>query len=144
TSRRTRHALTPVRTTLYTDLKNQLTAEVTEIEQTRTFKPERVTSTAQCNRSTAGPIGRDGGEVLNFCANNYLGLADHPDIVAAAKRALDERGFGMASVRFICGTQDLHLQLERAVSEFLRTEDTILFSSCFDANGAVFEPLFGT
>ncbi|WP_219716719.1 aminotransferase class I/II-fold pyridoxal phosphate-dependent enzyme, partial [Clostridioides difficile] len=79
--------------------------------------------------------------VLNFCANNYLGLADHPRLLDSAKRALDERGFGMASVRFICGTQDLHLQLEQAVSAFLGTEETILFSSCFDANGAVFEPL---
>ena len=81
--------------------------------------------------------------MLNFCANNYLGLADDPRLVDAAKRALDERGFGMASVRFICGTQDLHLELEQALSAFLGTEDTILFSSCFDANGAVFEPLFG-
>ncbi|MFT4109021.1 glycine C-acetyltransferase [Propionicimonas sp.] len=82
------------------------------------------------------------GEVLNFCANNYLGLADHPDVIAAAKSALDEWGFGMASVRFICGTQSLHTRLERRLSEFLGTEDTILFSSCFDANGGVFEVLF--
>ncbi|MGP9682799.1 MULTISPECIES: glycine C-acetyltransferase [unclassified Brachybacterium] len=128
---------------MYTDLKDQLTAELAEIEQAGTFKHERVISTPQSNRITAGPLGRDGAEVLNFCANNYLGLADHPDLLAAAKKALDERGFGMASVRFICGTQDLHLELERAVSAFLGTEDTILFSSCFDANGAVFEPLFG-
>lgn len=129
---------------MYTDLKDQLTAELAEIEQAGTFKHERVISTPQSNRITAGPMGRDGAEVLNFCANNYLGLADHPDLLAAAKKALDERGFGMASVRFICGTQDLHLELERAVSTFLGTEETILFSSCFDANGAVFEPLFGT
>ncbi|ASK66012.1 glycine C-acetyltransferase [Brachybacterium avium] len=129
---------------MYTALKDQLTAELAEIEQAGTFKHERVISTAQGNRITAGPIGRDGAEVLNFCANNYLGLADDPRLLEAAKKALDERGFGMASVRFICGTQDLHLQLERAVSDFLGTEDTILFSSCFDANGAVFEPLFGT
>ncbi|MGO1284176.1 MAG: glycine C-acetyltransferase [Brachybacterium sp.] len=128
---------------MYTDLKDQLTAELVAIEQAGTFKHERVISTPQSGRITAGPVGRDGTEVLNFCANNYLGLADHPEIVAAAKRALDERGFGMASVRFICGTQDLHLELERAVSAFLGTEDTILFSSCFDANGAVFAPLFG-
>ena len=81
--------------------------------------------------------------MLNFCANNYLGLADHPEIIAAAKAAMDDRGFGMASVRFICGTQDLHLALEERVSKFLGTEDTILFSSCFDANGGVFESLFG-
>ncbi|MDN5821069.1 MAG: glycine C-acetyltransferase [Brachybacterium sp.] len=129
---------------MYTALKDQLTAELAEIEQAGTFKHERVISTAQSNRITAGPIGRDGAEVLNFCANNYLGLADDPRLLEAAKKALDERGFGMASVRFICGTQDLHLQLERAVSDFLGTEDTILFSSCFDANGAVFGPLFGT
>ncbi|MGP9734390.1 glycine C-acetyltransferase [Brachybacterium sp. AOP42-C2-15] len=128
---------------MYTDLKDQLTAELTEIEQAGTFKHERVISTPQAGRITAGPVGRGGAEVLNFCANNYLGLADHPEIVVSAKRALDERGFGMASVRFICGTQDLHLQLEAAVSGFLGTEATILFSSCFDANGAVFEPLFG-
>ena len=128
---------------MYTDLKEQLTAELAAIEQAGTFKHERVISTPQSGRITAGPVGGDGAEVLNFCANNYLGLADHPEIIAAAKRALDERGFGMASVRFICGTQDLHLQLERSVSAFLGTEDTILFSSCFDANGAVFAPLFG-
>ena len=128
---------------MYTDLKDQLTAELAEIEQAGTFKHERVISTAQSGRITAGPVGRDGAEVLNFCANNYLGLADDERLIASAKRALDERGFGMASVRFICGTQDLHLQLEQAVSAFLGTEDTILFSSCFDANGAVFEPLFG-
>ena len=128
---------------MYTDLKDQLTAELTEIEQAGTYKHERVISTPQAGRITAGPVGREGAEVLNFCANNYLGLADHPEIVASAKRALDERGFGMASVRFICGTQDLHLELEAAVSDFLGTEETILFSSCFDANGAVFEPLFG-
>lgn len=128
---------------MYTDLKDQLTAELAQIEEAGTFKHERVITTAQSGRITAGPIGRDGSEVLNFCANNYLGLADHPDLVAAAHDALDERGFGMASVRFICGTQDLHLRLEDAMSEFLGTEATILFSSCFDANGAVFEPLFG-
>lgn len=128
---------------MYTDLKDQLTAELTAIEEAGTFKHERVITTPQAGRITAGPAGRDGAEVLNFCANNYLGLADDPRLVDAAKRALDERGFGMASVRFICGTQDLHLELEQALSAFLGTEDTILFSSCFDANGAVFEPLFG-
>ncbi len=83
------------------------------------------------------------GEVLNFCANNYLGLADHPELVAAAKQALDSHGLGMASVRFICGTSDLHLALERRLADYLGTEDAILFAACFDANGAVFEPLFG-
>lgn len=83
------------------------------------------------------------GEVLNFCANNYLGLADHPDLVAAAKQALDTHGLGMASVRFICGTSDLHLGLERRIADYLGMDDSILFAACFDANGAVFEPLFG-
>lgn len=128
---------------MYTDLKDQLTAELDAIEQAGTFKHERVISTPQAGRITAGPVGRRSAEVLNFCANNYLGLADHPEIIASAKHALDGRGFGMASVRFICGTQDLHLELEAAVSDFLGTEETILFASCFDANGAVFAPLFG-
>jgi glycine C-acetyltransferase len=83
------------------------------------------------------------GEVLNFCANNYLGLADHPDLVAAAKDALETHGLGMASVRFICGTSDIHLALERRIADYLGTDDAILFAACFDANGAVFEPLFG-
>jgi len=84
-----------------------------------------------------------GREVMNFCANNYLGLADHPDLVAAARTALDSHGLGMASVRFICGTTDLHLALERRIADYLGTKDSILFAACFDANGAVFEPLFG-
>ena len=84
-----------------------------------------------------------GREVLNFCANNYLGLADHPALIAAAKEALDTHGLGMASVRFICGTSDLHLALERRIADYLGMEDSILFAACFDANGAVFEPLFG-
>lgn len=83
------------------------------------------------------------GDVLNFCANNYLGLADHPDLVGAAKQALDTHGLGMASVRFICGTSDIHLALERRIADYLGMEDSILFAACFDANGAVFEPLFG-
>lgn len=128
---------------MYTDLKQQLTDELAAIDAAGTFKRERVIATPQSNRIVAGPVGSDGKDVLNFCANNYLGLADHPELIEAAKKALDERGFGMASVRFICGTQDLHLALEEAVSQFLGTEDTILFSSCFDANGGVFESLFG-
>ena len=84
-----------------------------------------------------------GREVLNFCANNYLGLADHPDLIAAAKDALDSHGLGMASVRFICGTSDLHVELERRIADYLQMDDSILFAACFDANGAVFEPLFG-
>ncbi|MFE4543144.1 glycine C-acetyltransferase [Arthrobacter sp. NPDC056727] len=128
---------------MYSAIKNQLRAELDEIRTAGLYKTERHIDSAQASHITAGQIGEAGSPVLNFCANNYLGLADHPDIIAAAKSAMDERGFGMASVRFICGTQDLHLELEAAVSKFLGTEDTILFSSCFDANGGVFESLFG-
>lgn len=103
------------------------------------FKSERVITSPQSAQITLA----DGRTVLNFCANNYLGLADHPDIVAAAKDALDTHGFGMASVRFICDTQDLHKQLERTIARFFGTEDTILYAACFDANGGLFEPLLG-
>ncbi len=128
---------------MYTDLKNQLAGELDELRTAGLFKAERHIDSAQSASILAGSLGQDARKVLNFCANNYLGLADDPRIIAAAKQAMDERGFGMASVRFICGTQDLHLELETAVSQFLGTEDTILFSSCFDANGGVFESLFG-
>ena len=101
------------------------------------FKSERVITSPQSAQITLA----DGRTVLNFCANNYLGLADHPDIIAAAKEALDTHGFGMASVRFICGTQDLHKQLEANIAAFFGTEDTILYAACFDANGGLFEPL---
>jgi len=128
---------------LYTSIKDQLQGELDEIRAAGLFKSERHIDSPQASHIAAGPLGEPSRQVLNFCANNYLGLADHPEIIAAAKSAMDERGFGMASVRFICGTQDLHLELEKKVSEFLGTEDTILFSSCFDANGGVFESLFG-
>jgi glycine C-acetyltransferase len=128
---------------MYSAIKNQLRAELDDIRTAGLYKTERRIDSAQASHITAGQIGESGSPVLNFCANNYLGLADHPEIIAAAKSAMDERGFGMASVRFICGTQDLHLELEARVSKFLGTEDTILFSSCFDANGGVFESLFG-
>jgi glycine C-acetyltransferase len=128
---------------MYSAIKDQLRSELDEIRTAGLYKTERHIDSPQANRIAAGQIGQEASPVLNFCANNYLGLADHPDIIAAAKSAMDERGFGMASVRFICGTQDLHLQLEARVSKFLGTEDTILFSSCFDANGGVFESLFG-
>jgi glycine C-acetyltransferase len=128
---------------MYTSIKDQLRTELDDIRSAGLFKTERSISSPQSSHITAGQIGQQGADVLNFCANNYLGLADHPDIIHAAKAAMDERGFGMASVRFICGTQDLHLELESRVSRFLGTEDTILFSSCFDANGGVFESLFG-
>lgn len=129
---------------MYTSIKDQLRDELEEIRTAGLYKTERSISSPQSSHITAGQIGAPGADVLNFCANNYLGLADHPDIINAAKAAMDERGFGMASVRFICGTQDLHLKLEARVSAFLDTEDTILFSSCFDANGGVFESLFGS
>ncbi|WFR84988.1 glycine C-acetyltransferase [Arthrobacter sp. Y-9] len=128
---------------MYGLIKDQLATELDDLRTAGLFKEERNITSAQSNRITAGPLGQPTREVLNFCANNYLGLADHPEIIAAAKDAMDSHGFGMASVRFICGTQDLHLELERQVSRFLGTEDTILFSSCFDANGGVFESLFG-
>lgn len=126
---------------MYT-LKDDLAAELEQIRASGLEKAEREITTPQGARISAALVGEPQREVLNFCANNYLGLADHPDLVAAAKLALDTHGFGMASVRFICGTQDTHLALERRVSAFLGTEATILFSSCFDANAAVFEPLF--
>ena len=119
-------------------MRERLAGELAQIEAAGTLKREREIASTQSARVLAG-----GREVLNFCANNYLGLADDPRVVDAARRALDERGFGMSSVRFICGTQDLHLELERRVTDFLGTEGTILFSSCFDANGGVFEALFG-
>ena len=108
-----------------------------EIRAAGLFKSERVIASPQSAEIQLA----DGRTVLNFCANNYLGLADHPDIIAAAKDALDTHGFGMASVRFICGTQDLHKELERTIAEFFGTEDTILYAACFDANGGLFEPL---
>ena len=128
---------------MYTDLKDQLAVELDELKSSGLFKAERHIDSAQSASILAGSLGDDARKVLNFCANNYLGLADNQQIIDAAKSAMDERGFGMASVRFICGTQDLHLELEAKLSKFLGTEDTILFSSCFDANGGVFESLFG-
>jgi len=110
-----------------------------QIEAEGLYKKERTITTPQ----SVGITTQEGGEVLNFCANNYLGLADNPDIIAAAKRALDDHGFGMASVRFICGTQDLHKNLESKISDFFGTDDTILYTSCFDANGGLFETLLG-
>lgn len=110
-----------------------------EIRAAGLFKAERIITSPQSAQITLA----DGREVLNFCANNYLGLADHPDIIAAAKDALDTHGFGMASVRFICGTQDLHKRLEKTIADFFGTEDTILYAACFDANGGLFEPLLG-
>jgi len=124
---------------MYGELKNDLVRTIGEIREAGLYKSERVIGTPQ---NAAVRVGR-GDEVLNFCANNYLGLADHPKLIEAAKKALDEWGFGMASVRFICGTQEPHKELERKLSEFLGTDDTILYSSCFDANGGLFETLLG-
>lgn len=124
---------------MYGELKNDLRRGIDEIRAAGLYKAERVIGTPQNASVRVG----NGDEVLNFCANNYLGLANHPRLIEAAKSALDEWGFGMASVRFICGTQEPHKELERKLSEFLGTEDTILYSSCFDANGGLFETLLG-
>ncbi|MDD4656227.1 MAG: glycine C-acetyltransferase [Bacteroidales bacterium] len=122
---------------MYTNFKEFLQKELTSIEEAGLYKEERVIVTPQ-----QASIKVDSGqEVLNFCANNYLGLSNSPVLVEAAKKALDERGFGMSSVRFICGTQDYHLELEKKIAQFFGTEDTILYASCYDANGGVFEPL---
>jgi glycine C-acetyltransferase len=122
---------------MFERMRSDLVSQLAEIRSAGLEKPERVLTTAQ--GSVVGVLDR---EVLNLCANNYLGLADHPAVVAAAKEALDRWGFGMASVRFICGTQEIHKELEAGITEFLGTEDTILYSSCFDANGGIFEALF--
>jgi glycine C-acetyltransferase len=110
-----------------------------EIREAGLYKTERIITTPQGVSIKV----QDGSEVLNFCANNYLGLADNPEVIAAAHKALDDHGFGLASVRFICGTQDLHKQLEQSISRFFGTDDTILYTSCFDANGGLFETLLG-
>ena len=123
---------------MYGVVKDELAATLREIEDAGLFKRERELTTPQSSH-----IATTGGEALNFCANNYLGFADHPEVVAASREALDTWGFGMASVRFICGTQTQHTLLETRLAEFLGTEAAILYSSCFDANGGVFEVLFG-
>ena len=119
--------------------KDTLDAKLAEIRAVGLYKEERVLAGAQSAHIRL----RDGREVINLCANNYLGLANHPDVIAAAKAGLDQWGYGLSSVRFICGTQELHKQLEQKLAEFLGTEDTILYSSCFDANGGLFETLLG-
>ena len=124
---------------MFTTVRDELNAELDQIRAASLFKNERIlTSPQNAHISVA-----DGQEVLNLCANNYLGLADHPALVAAAKEALDRWGYGLSSVRFICGTQEIHKDLERGISDFLGTEDTILYSSCFDANGGLFETILG-
>ena len=124
---------------MYTDFKSHLITELQGIKDAGLYKNERIITTAQ-----RAAINVDGvnGEVLNFCANNYLGLSDNQRLIDAAKRAMDSHGYGMSSVRFICGTQDFHKQLEDAISKYFHTEDTILYAACFDANGGLFEPLF--
>jgi glycine C-acetyltransferase len=116
----------------------RLGKEIEDIKTAGLYKNERIITSAQGAEIQVG-----GKTVLNFCANNYLGLASHPKVIAASKRTTDEHGYGLSSVRFICGTQDIHKELEKKVSDFLGTEDTILYAACFDANGGVFEPLFG-
>ena len=123
---------------MYGDIKNHLEKELQTIKDNGIFKKERIIVSPQGPEITIST----GEKVLNFCANNYLGLSSHPEVVQAAKDALDSHGFGMSSVRFICGTQDIHKDLEKAIAEFYGTEDTILYAAAFDANGGVFEPLF--
>lgn len=122
---------------MYGKFQKYLSDELKAIEEAGLYKKEREICSAQGAEITLA----DGSKALNFCANNYLGLSDNPRLIEAAKKAMDERGYGMSSVRFICGKQDLHKELEKAVSDFFHTEDTILYASCFDANGGVFEPL---
>jgi glycine C-acetyltransferase len=124
---------------MYGKVKDDLTKEIQSIRDAGLFKGERVIMTPQGAEIEV----KGGKEVLNFCANNYLGLSSHPKVIEAAHKTLDEWGFGMSSVRFICGTQDIHKILEQKISKFLQTEDTILYVACFDANGGVFEPLIG-
>jgi glycine C-acetyltransferase len=124
---------------MYKQFRPQLIQELSSIKEAGLYKKERVIASPQ----GADIRLEDGSEVVNFCANNYLGLSSHPRVIEAAKRAIDTHGFGMSSVRFICGTQDIHVELEKAISAFLHTEDTILYAAAFDANGGVFEPLLG-
>lgn len=123
---------------MYKKLQPVLEKELNNIREAGLFKKERIITTPQ-----GADIKTNGKEVINFCANNYLGLSSHPRVIAAAKRAIDTHGFGMSSVRFICGTQDIHKELEKKISDFLGMDDTILYAAAFDANGGVFEPLFG-
>jgi glycine C-acetyltransferase len=123
---------------MYGSIKDFLSNELTSIEENGLLKRERIITSPQGATVTVS----SGEEVVVMCANNYLGLSSHPEVVDAAKRALDTHGFGMSSVRFICGTQDIHKELEAKIAQFYGTEDTILYAAAFDANGGVFEPLF--
>ena len=122
---------------MYGKMQQHLQSELDAIAEAGLYKDERIIVTPQKAEIKV----KSGQEVLNFCANNYLGLSNHPELIAAAKQTLDERGYGMSSVRFICGTQDTHKELENAISKFFKMEDTILYASCFDANGGLFDPL---
>ncbi len=124
---------------MYGKIKDYLQKELATIEENGLFKKERVITSPQGAEITVS----SGDKVLNFCANNYLGLSSHPEVIKAAKDTLDTHGFGMSSVRFICGTQDIHKELEKTIANFYGTEDTILYAAAFDANGGVFEPLLG-
>ena len=129
---------------MYGRMKSELQRELASIREAGLYKEERKILTPQsADIRVEYPEGSPPKDVINFCANNYLGLSSHPKVLAAARRALETHGFGLSSVRFICGTQDIHKQLERKISGFLRTDDTILYTSCFDANGGLFEPLLG-
>ncbi|HZE83782.1 MAG TPA: aminotransferase class I/II-fold pyridoxal phosphate-dependent enzyme, partial [Puia sp.] len=122
----------------------RIAAELEEIRSAGLFKSERIITSPQgAEIMVTLPGSSDGKKVLNFCANNYLGLSSHPKVIAAAHKAIDARGYGMSSVRFICGTEDIHRELEQKLATFLGTEDSILYAAAFDANGGVFEPLFG-
>ena len=123
---------------MYGNFQNHLQAELKNIEESGLFKRERVITSKQ-----GAVVKVNGKEVIIFCSNNYLGLSSHPEVIEAAHKTLDSRGYGMSSVRFICGTQDIHKKLEEKIATFLGQEDTILYAACFDANGGVFEPLFG-
>jgi glycine C-acetyltransferase len=123
---------------MYGKIQEYLQNELQTIEANGLFKKERIITSAQGAEITV-----NGETVLNFCANNYLGLSSHPEVIQAAKDTLDSHGFGMSSVRFICGTQDIHKTLEKKIADFYGTEDTILYAAAFDANGGVFEPLLG-
>ena len=128
---------------MYGKMKQHLAQTLSEIREAGLYKEERLISSPQ--RAAISVLDCKSGEtqeVLNFCANNYLGLSDHPRLIEASKQMMDRRGFGMSSVRFICGTQDIHKELEQAISQYFKTDDTILYAACFDANGGVFEPLF--
>ncbi|MDX1277318.1 glycine C-acetyltransferase [Oceanihabitans sediminis] len=124
---------------MYGNIKQQLQKEIQEIKDNGLYKEERIITSPQGAEITLNT----GEKVLNFCANNYLGLSSHPEVIQAAKDTLDSHGFGMSSVRFICGTQDIHKELEQRIADFYGTEDTILYAAAFDANGGVFEPLLG-